>query len=154
MKYSAASRLVCLSDVCRFSPSAVTNVVYFMSRSLCLFFRTWCYFYSISAPSFMRFAFSGSPLSWLSLRPPLIIHISCVKYTCLPLFLCPASYFSVLQSFTLAPKSLVSFKVQEGKQKNKISDGLGWWWDPACAVKLQNLYTPSFRVIRNITASA
>lgn len=29
MKYSAASRLVCLSDVCRFSPSAVTNVVYF-----------------------------------------------------------------------------------------------------------------------------
>jgi len=92
-----------VSDIFFFTPSAPADIVYLCLDSLYLFFWTWCYFYSSSALFFMWFTFSDSPLSWFSLYPSLIIHISGEKCACLPLLLYSSSYPGVLQSFTLAP---------------------------------------------------
>lgn len=151
IKNSAASRLVCLSAVCRFSPSAATDVVYFMSRSFCLFFRTWCYFYSISAPSFIH-------LQWLTVKLTLVTASFDYPYLLCKIYLfasfsLPCIIVSCNHS-PLLPNHLFPLNCGKENKKNEISDGLGWWWDPAWAVKLQNLYPPSFRVIINITASA
>ena len=69
-----------IADICCFAPWAYRV---FMSGFFCLFPWTWCFFYSPSAlflfacPWFPR---SDSHLSWFSLHPSLIIHISHVKF--------------------------------------------------------------------------